>query len=871
MLTALACLAALRGIVVAAMLTPRADEMSNAVFAAQLASALRRAEMSYTPPPRAAAGKEDGLFAAQINDALQATELELELGALQAAELEVGAVARVVERCVKRRGSTSALRRGDPPADEWCTATDCTCLGIEEVTNSCALNAADFSAAVTVRHSVASGSVGRPWYCGELGLPRNVRGVAVAQPRLMPVHVSALDSNGGGLHIRSSRILLPPPPPPPPLAGGSLLSSSCACLTSCARRRTQPQDPLPWCYTHPSCLYASRILRPWSDDGFHELCLDIATKSELPKTVSSCTRISTRSCEDTTSNATMLTGPRDPRTVAWRHCGGEKTFWEWPAPSALVTPRAAVGSGKETCCTYHGGAEAGGTAAHAKMKPNDAAACGMCSGPPIERLRTATVCRYDAAGTLATKRCGPKPSRFGQRAPCTAPEAYAKTARHFLFQASCAPDGLGSNSNAFKIQAFLARKLKMKLVWNQELFISENTPQYIDQLYRVRHPLNEVPGDLFHPLGLDLCAPSVARNGPVATPTQLFEKIEKGELIAHVSDDVKWVNKFEASGWIHTVTQSLLSTPAWKTGVEHVIVIRNGCQELLPWNDHAWWAKVFAQGRRTYRPTMPIALQQLPAHAYAVVVHVRWGDIGVLSPHKKALLANDTELPTPINFAVFATMLNAVFNLPPVGVDAAAARPLSCANAGVIFVIQADEPDRAMLRTNLRRGRYAKCSDFLYAGMKDQDGSTSARDVFAALDMMADADVLIGGGTSQFTRMAAALGVPSALRIMHNSNADWFEDMRNIVHPCADGKRVGLFSLRTTLYVLLTFSLSSLHVGHIDARVLSKAWSERHGGPRSSFIEGCRRIPPKDAPKGSVAWWARQDYEQQLREEKAER
>ena len=566
-----------------------------------------------------------------------------------------------------------------------------------------------------------------------------------------------------------------------------------------------------------------------------------------------------------------LTGPRDVGSVAWRHCGSadngvsNNAFWEWPTPSpagmlrAEEAQRASKKKKKkksltplllpETCCNP---AWTGG----------ETKQCSMCASPAHMKG---------------------KPARYTKHGACESPEAYAQSARHYFYQAPCAPDGLGSNSNTFKVQAAIALRLHMKLIWNQALFISENTPQYVDAHFHLQRSLDDAPGDLFHPLGLGLCAPAAPGNGAVPSAAVLFEKIEKGELIPHVVDDVKFVEIADAIDWIDRVERNLIESQAWVSGKEHVIILRSGCQEVLSWSSYNWWGKVYAQGRRVYRPTMPVALQPLPRHAFAVVVHVRWGDIGILPENEKILIAADSDLPSPIPFAVYTKMLTPLFTKK----DQAgkASKPLlTCANAHVIFVAEADERDRNLIQSELQRGEYAKCSSFVFEGITQQDGPASARGVFDALDLFADADVLVGGGRSQFTRLAAALGTPSGVRIMHNADTDWFAGMENVVAPCNDGElcctRCGTVPCREisawstdTLSAPSLFSLSlspSLFqcLGFVDKDVLANVWDHRREMHRG-FIKGCKRVPPANAAKGTPEWWARKFYDETQAEEKA--
>jgi len=252
---------------------------------------------------RAAEGANNvggGDFVGQLNSALQVALVTIDETKTSSHPPRRSAAARRrgerLEHCLAAapRGAGRESLRGSGAI--WCKGPSCACKTLSEIVDTCALEAADLSRASVQHYRLVGGEVGRPWYCAQLTLPKKGVETYVKPPlpsgsrRNQHVKVSAIESNSGSLYAQTSSVVDPPPRKP----RSHFVGANCECLTKCMHHRTQPQDPLPWCYTHPSCLHASRVYRRWEDEGFREICHNIATKKPLSPNVSSCTQVSSR-------------------------------------------------------------------------------------------------------------------------------------------------------------------------------------------------------------------------------------------------------------------------------------------------------------------------------------------------------------------------------------------------------------------------------------------------------------------------------------------------------------------------------------------------------------------------------------------------
>ena len=541
----------------------------------------------------------------------------------------------------------------------------------------------------------------------------------------------------------------------PLLASAS--SDPCACRTPCARHRTQPQDPLPWCLTSKKCTRASVS----TTGAPREICYLPDPHTGKP----------TRSDNVTSCSGDPPRSPRGGDGIFWRHCGAGN-LWRFPAPT---------------------------------------------------RSAAAAVARVDVLSG---------PLRFRETPPgCEAPADYARRTRHYVYQAACEPDGLGSNANNFKVGLFLARALRFKLVWNQENFVSENSPQYVGPDGALLRSLASPPSDLFHPLGLDSCAPSVPRVGEGAVSAEaLFERVRQGDVIALPIADTQWesddgVSMF-ASALLEQAKDGADPWPAPKH--KERVVILQSCMMLNEWgvSGQAWFHTAYAAARGTMalRPPVPTLLSALIAspQTLAVVVHVRWGDVAKGGLWRgNVAKGKERDNAWLVGAEIYARMLGALF---PV--------VFTCRSAHVVFVAQAARGDHARLKAGLlgpdgsSNGRtfpHRECSSFSLREFLDADGPESARQLFESVDALAGADGLVGGGGSMFTKLAAALMHPEALRVVRSAEAVDYTGIPNVVGAC--------------------------HTGAVDVPgVLARTWASRrdvvNNGPPFAMTSGCVTSPP---------------------------
>ena len=555
----------------------------------------------------------------------------------------------------------------------------------------------------------------------------------------------------------------------------------CACTSPCTFHRTQPQDPLPWCYTGPKCLHATEGAK----DPQRELC-------ELPHASGKLSKL------------TSCTGfpPIPPRCrdgVFWRHCGRSTAtdrydhgFWRWPA---MTSPKQTA-----TLLDVKRRAKQGLCCSKSFAQP-----CSECSVGPYQK-RGQPKMREDPKHTI--------PLRFREIAHgrCADPATHRSGRRHFVYQTACPNDGLGANANNFKAGLLVAQALHFKLVWNQANFVSENSPQYVAKDGSLLHPLSDTPSDLFHPLGLDLCAPSVGEHG--VTAHALFDRVAQGQVEALV---VSAGTIFETRRGIGAWARDLRRkhdpkyTGLWPSPMKERVVILRGCHMVLGWAHQEWYHDAFEQARAIFRPAIPPSLAVVSPRKYAVAVHVRWGDVsdGVWKSKHNAWMMSPS---------VYDAMVDALFR--------DHGHVLSCANTQVVFVAQATKRDQVKLKAALSKGVHAPCSSFVLRQFKNLDGPQSAVQLFAALDVFSSGDVFVGGGGSQFTKLAAVLMHPAGLRIVRLATAYDFSGIPNVISTCSSGR--------------------------INDGLVEHGWKHRYDKPHAMHTDGCACGTPLGDAEGCL-------------------
>ena len=481
-----------------------------------------------------------------------------------------------------------------------------------------------------------------------------------------------------------------------------LTAKSCACLASspCERRRelhpTGPQDPLQWCETSARCA--------------------IATVGDA-------------------SHAEASRG----RGVHWRHCGADRYF-RWaamPAPADVTAPHSLRIAQQRREPVRH-----------------------RTVAPPPAATAPQRHYKVKMDPSSSTKQ---KPRHFSPKPP---------PPRHYIYQTDCPPDGFGANVDVAKLALAVALRLNMKLVWNQRSFVSENSPQYVGSNRELNFPLATTPGDVFHPTGFGRYAPAVRDGTTIET---LLARIDSGALRLHVIDAPPAGGGTAIDGVVRALRRSSTGggtylgggrrsrssrAPIWPNGRERLVVLRFcvSIEEFLA-PTQAWVHHAYGAARAALRPMLPSALARMPRTAFAVVAHLRYGDIGQASRYGAL-----TSVWNWVPLATYGRMLNAVFGAPPhPGI-------VDCTTARAVVVTQAGPAGEAMLRKELaatkRCEAFEPCTEWAVARLGRDDAETSATAVFAALDTFANADVLLLGSQSAFAKVAAALAPSATVKIV---------------------------------------------------------------------------------------------------------
>ena len=355
-----------------------------------------------------------------------------------------------------------------------------------------------------------------------------------------------------------------------------------------------------------------------------------------------------------------------------------------------------------------------------------------------------------------------------------------RIARHYMYQTDCLPDGLATNLFTVGLTAWqLAWRLHLKLVWNQQHFVSENTPQFRDG-FDVLNRFDAGAGDTFHGLGWGAFPPSVRLSA-----AQLFQKIEAKEVVP------LYIAKELIGDRVFALKEELA-----KSVVERAVILQRcadmgGMETAVSENvflgdepPSRWLRNAFQAARRVLRPTHPLwdiaASRSGSPSAWAphfvVALVMRAGDVqaGTASGSvwgRGGAVTEDGltqfEVPQASDRGVYtAAMAQIIYS----GVEG-----FGCASARAVVVSQGVAASFAPLDATLK----AMCPDMNDAGhglelelapMSDADAASSARGLWRSLDLISTSDVIVMmNAGSSFGKFALMLSDPAAIKVVPNS------------------------------------------------------------------------------------------------------
>ena len=342
---------------------------------------------------------------------------------------------------------------------------------------------------------------------------------------------------------------------------------------------------------------------------------------------------------------------------------------------------------------------------------------------------------------------------------------HAKLTPHFVFHSDCPSDGTGANSFYWWFMLAVATQTRMQLVWNEQHFVSENSPQYqFSKKYGCSH-LDQpcvAPSDLFTPFGLYAGGHIVAPFGAA----ELFRRVERGELkMYYVDEELGLIAKHKNA--LLPFTRSITKRAA-KWTHPHAVIIKRcayvGMISPMP-GLHGWVRYAYEMTRRVLRPMLPPPMHSLQHRKFTIVVAIRRGDT---TPADWGFASNAWFTPMEWYTAILRNIFGA-------GVG------LNCNTASVVVVAQSharyvDEFDVISHAV----GPKGKCWFPALSEPNDESPDASARSIFRDFDIFSAADIFVPSRNSAFSKIAMNFLHEEAIRFI--AEAECVRDFNAFAH-----------------------------------------------------------------------------------------
>ena len=412
--------------------------------------------------------------------------------------------------------------------------------------------------------------------------------------------------------------------------------------------------------------------------------------------------------------------------------------------------------------------------------------------------------------------------------PLSMTEVAIHAARHYVYIAPAAPDGLGTDVNWVKVALLISFAFKMKVVLPHAQMISENSPQYLAG-NDIITPFGTPPSDLFHSLGLDAFPPTEEMESK-----ELFDAIDKHQLQArYVNMFGRWDIHSEEEWWlyetpaneknsgvnsqIHKILENFDTNPK-ANGREGALIIKMMPTGSFNWvlGLAEWYRYAYRATRAVLRPQMPLSLTRFSKKKLAVIVAIRMGDL--LLPQ----YAGATSRLMPMGFynAALSTLYGRALLEKSGGrkMQPGEAR-FTCENSHILIVTQMPPAhgkglDEARLKlTQVLKpisDRFAKGCVSVAVCKTDNEceaEETSAgalRALYRDVDTFTSADVLVGSRSSSISRLVTELARPEAIKLLPFDDLEVgptvFEGIEGVLELCSDhgaGVTHGSFDLKT--------------------------------------------------------------------------
>lgn len=444
----------------------------------------------------------------------------------------------------------------------------------------------------------------------------------------------------------------------------------------------------------------------------------------------------------------------------WVHCASP--LWAWPKPPAFLTlqERAVAASDSTLVLQY-------AHSASARKASHDGAPVRHLPtfAPPMPRMNAAI--RGNAKGSP----------------------------HHYVYQTDCLVDGLATDLFVVGLEAWqIAWRLNAHLVWNQQHFVSENTPQ-LRSGFRVLHAFDLGMGDTFHGLGWGAFPPS-APNG--MTAATLFDQIARKELKPlyisnEFTDDVfhDLVAELSESQTERAIILQRCADFAKDSGTADQLRIQTGKRSDVGQEaPAAWLRRVFHAARRVLRPVHPIYDlasrwekggndPSAWAGDFVVTLMLRFGDVSKRSKSGKIWsrglqigegTGEQFETPQESNLNMYIAVLEQLFR--------SGLGDFSCASARVVVVSQGRAEDfegalnpvlaRLCPLESMAAHRIAMELD-TPAHVADKD--VSARGLWRSIDTIVTSDVIVMlNQGSSFGKFAVMLADPATIKVVGGSS-----------------------------------------------------------------------------------------------------